>query len=124
MLHSFLLHRRWVSHVHAHSPPSWTSLRPSRSSQGPELSPPCCRAPSRWLAMSPVYEVLVAQLCPTLCDPMDYSLSGSSVPEIAQAGSLEWVTIPFSRGSTDPGTELGAAAWQAGSSLPGPPGEP
>ena len=35
----------------------------------------------------------VAQLCQTLCDPMDCSLSGSSVHEIFQAGVLEWIAI-------------------------------
>ena len=33
---------------------------------------------------------------PTLCDPMDCSLSGSSVHEISQARILEWITISFS----------------------------
>ena len=41
----------------------------------------------------------VAQSCPTLCDPTDYSLLGSSVHGILQAGILEWVAISFSRGS-------------------------
>ena len=40
----------------------------------------------------------VAQLCLTLCDAMDYSLSGSSVHGIFQARVLEWVTISFSTG--------------------------
>ena len=40
----------------------------------------------------------VAQLCPTLCDPMDCSLPGSSVHGIFQARILEWVAISFSRG--------------------------
>ena len=40
------------------------------------------------------------QLCPTLCDPMDYSLPGSSVHGILQARTLEWVAILFSRGSS------------------------
>ena len=43
-----------------------------------------------------------AQSCPTLCDPMDYSLPGSSVHGIFQAGVLEWVAIPFPRGSSQP----------------------
>ena len=34
--------------------------------------------------------VLVAQLCPTLCDPMDCSLPGPSVHAILQARILEW----------------------------------
>ena len=37
------------------------------------------------------------QSCPTLCDPIDGSPSGSSVPGILQARTLEWVAISFSR---------------------------
>ena len=44
----------------------------------------------------------VAQSCPTLCDPMDYSPPGSSIHGIFQAGVLEWVAISFSRGSARP----------------------
>ena len=44
--------------------------------------------------------VLAAQLYPALCDPMDCSFSGSSVHGIFQAGTLEWVAIPFSMGSS------------------------
>ena len=44
----------------------------------------------------------VAQLCPTLCDPMDCSLLGSSVHGIFQAIVLEWIAISFSRGSSQP----------------------
>ena len=40
--------------------------------------------------------VLVAQLCLTLCDPMDCSLPGSSVQGIHQAKILEWVASHFS----------------------------
>ena len=40
--------------------------------------------------------VLVAYLCPTLCDPMDCSLPGSSVHGIFQARVLEWGVIAFS----------------------------
>ena len=42
-------------------------------------------------------KVKVAQLGPTLCDPMDYTAHG-----ILQARILEWVTVPFSRGSSQP----------------------
>ena len=38
----------------------------------------------------------VAQLCPTLCDPIDCSLPGSSVHGIFQARVLEWVATAFS----------------------------
>ena len=41
--------------------------------------------------------VLVAQLCPTLCDPLDCSLPGSSVHGIFQARVLEWGAIAFSK---------------------------
>ena len=37
----------------------------------------------------------VAQSCPTLCDPIDGSPLGSSVPAILQARILEWVAISF-----------------------------
>ena len=45
---------------------------------------------------------LVAQLCLTLCAPMDYSLPSSSVHGIFQARILEWVDIPSCRGSSQP----------------------
>jgi len=38
----------------------------------------------------------VAQSCPTLLDPMDYSLPGSSINGIFQARALEWGAIAFS----------------------------
>ena len=41
-----------------------------------------------------------AQSCPTLCNPVDCSPPGSSVSGILQARILEWVAIPFSRGSS------------------------
>ena len=44
--------------------------------------------------------VLVAQPCPTLCDHMDCVLLGSSVCGILQARILEYVAIPFCRGSS------------------------
>ena len=46
--------------------------------------------------------VTVIWLCPTLCDPIDYSPPGSSVHGISQARILEWVTIPFFRQSSQP----------------------
>ena len=46
--------------------------------------------------------MLVAQSCPTLCNPMDCSPPGSSVREIFQARILEWVAIFFSMGSSQP----------------------
>ena len=58
------------------------------------------RINSIWVCRSKMSEV--AQLCPALCDPMDYSLPGSSVHGIFQAEILEWVAISFSRGSSQP----------------------
>ena len=45
-----------------------------------------------------IYEVKVAQSCPTLYHSMDCSPPGSSLHGILQARILEWVAIPFSRG--------------------------
>ena len=45
----------------------------------------------------------VVQSCPTLCNPTDCSLPGSSVQGIFQARILEWVAISFSRRSSQPG---------------------
>ena len=50
----------------------------------------------------PVGASEVAQSCPTLCDPVDCSLPGSSVLGILQARVPEWVAISFSRGSSQP----------------------
>ena len=48
------------------------------------------------------YECSVAQLCLTLCDPIDCSLPDSSVHSILQARIMEWVAIPFSWISSRP----------------------
>ena len=45
-------------------------------------------------------KVLVTPSSPTLCDPMDYSLPGSSVHGILQARIVEWIAISLSRGSS------------------------
>ena len=54
-----------------------------------------------------MYVCSVPQFCPTSCDPLDCSLSGSSVHGMSQARILEWVAISFFRGSDlpDPGIE-------------------
>ena len=44
----------------------------------------------------------VTKLCPTLCEPVDCSLPGSSVYGISQARILEWVAVSSSRGSSRP----------------------
>ena len=65
-----------------------------------------------------------AQSCPTLCDPMDCSLLGSSNHGILQARILEWVAISFSREFSWPGVEPGSPALKADSLLSEPPGRP
>ena len=81
------------------------------------------------LGMIPAYyvycalEVLVAQSFPTLCDPMD-SLPVSSVHGILQVRLLEWVAVPFSRGSSNPGMEPRCPALQADSLPSEAPGKP
>ena len=46
--------------------------------------------------------VLVAQLCLTLCDPMDCSPPGCFIHGVLQARILKWVAISFSRRSSQP----------------------
>ena len=46
-----------------------------------------------------------AQSCLILCNPMDYSLPGSSIHGISQARILEWIAISFSGDLPDPGIE-------------------
>ena len=58
-------------------------------------------------------ENLIAKSYPTLCDPMNCSPLGYSVHGISQARILEWVPIPFSRGSSWP------RDWTRGSSIAG-----
>ena len=64
--------------------------------------------------------MLVAQLCPTLCNPIDCSPPGSSVHGILQARILESVAIPFSRGLSQPRS----SALQVDSLPSEPPGKP
>ena len=64
-------------------------------------------------------KVKVAQSCPTLCNPMDYTVHG-----ILQARILEWVAFPFSRGSSQPRDQTGSPAVQADSLPVEPQGKP
>ena len=67
-------------------------------------------------------KVLVTQLCPILCDPLDCSSSGSSVHRVLQARTLEWIAIPLDL--PDPGIEPWCPALQADSLPSEPPGMP
>ena len=62
------------------------------------------KADLSFLSAGPLCPVLclVTQSYPTLCDPVDCSPPGSSVMGILQAGIVEWVTMLFSRGSSQP----------------------
>ena len=69
----------------------------------------------------PLYsmKLKVAQSCPTLCDPMDYTVHG-----ILQARILEWVAFSFTRGSPNPGIEPRSPTLQTDSLPAEPPGKP
>ena len=67
----------------------------------------------------PSSKVKIAQSCPTLCNPMDYTVRG-----ILQARILEWVVFPFSRGSSQPRIKLRSLALQADSFPAEPRGKP
>ena len=60
--------------------------------------------------LSHLMKMKVAQLYPTLCKPMDYTVHG-----ILQARILEWVAVPFSRGSSQPGIKPRSPAFQVDS---------
>ena len=60
-------------------------------------------------------KVLVAQLCLTLCDPMNYSLPGSFVHGNLQARILEWVAVPFSQVPSEPRDQTRSPALQVDS---------
>ena len=49
------------------------------------------------LKICPAAAAKSLQSCPTLCDPIDGSPSGSPIPGILQARTLEWVAISFSK---------------------------
>ena len=69
-------------------------------------------------------KVLVAQSCLTLCDPMDCSPPVFFVHGILQARIMEWVAVPFSRGTSRPRIKPRSPAMQADSLPSEPPGKP
>ena len=66
----------------------------------------------------------VAQSCPTLCNPMDCSLPGSSIHRILQAGIWRGLPYPPPGDLPNPGIEPRSPALQAESLLSEPPGKP
>ena len=101
---SYTNHTSYTCHthltLHLPRPPPQPLLHNHPSPCHPITSGKAKRAPSlpdgltTWLDTC---VCLVAQACPTLCDPMDCSLSGASVHGIFQPRILEWVAISFSR---------------------------
>ena len=67
--------------------------------------------------------LLAAELCLTLCDPMDYSPPGSSARGILRARILEWIAISSPGDLPDPGIKPGSPALPADSLATEPPGE-
>ena len=61
----------------------------------------------------PLYVILVTQWCLTLCDTLDCSPPGFSIYVILQTRIMEWVAIPFSRGSSQPRDQTWVSALQA-----------
>ena len=89
----------FVPHV-SHCPTGFLSL--------PTSSLECCLweiGPFLACCLKVKVTVLVAQPCPTLCNSMNCNLPGSSVYGILQARILEWIAVPFSRGSSQPRIE-------------------
>ena len=64
-------------------------------------------------------EVKVSQSCPTLCNPMDYTVHG-----ILQARILEWIAFPFSRGSSQPRDQTQVSCIAGGFFTTESPGKP
>ena len=56
----------------------------------------------QWNRSAAAAAAALLQPCPILCDPIDGSPLGFSVPGILQARTLEWVAISFSRRSAQP----------------------
>ena len=86
-------------HLASHNLPAFTSLLATKMVTENKDK-------SQWASISSwnysQVKALAAQSGPTPCDPMDCSPPGSSVHGIIQAIILEWVAIPFSRGSSWP----------------------
>ena len=76
------------------------------------------------IAVTLKVKVLVDQLCPTLCDPMDCNPPGSSVHGILQARILKQVATPSPGDLPDPGIKPGSPALRIDSLLSEPPPKP
>ena len=94
------------SHNHSLPSPPWAlgwEPRPVSSPKGLHCALWCpYTLPGILQMLGHSEKVKVAQSRSTLCDPMDCSLPGSSAHGILQARILEWVAMPFSKGSFPP----------------------
>ena len=130
-----------TKNLHWESVPSLTSL----SGSGPTTNVPCSLSESLYWRLSSLNSIPtfilsllthsrvrshsadkkseVAQSCPTLSNPMDCSLPGSSIYGVFQARILEWVAISFSRKSSNPGIEPESPALYADALPSEPPGK-
>ena len=77
----------------------------TESGEGILLVKKCNASGEHICAKSNMCVCLSFQSCLTLCDPMDYSPPDSSLHGVLQGRKLEWVAMPFSRGSSQPGIE-------------------
>ena len=77
----------------------WTAMPSSRGSSKPRDRTQVSRITGRFFT---TWAPRLLQSCLTLCNPMDYSLPGSSVHGISQARILEWVAVSSSRGTFQP----------------------
>ena len=80
----------------------WVAISFSRRSSWPRDRTRVFRIADKRFTVWTTTESKFTQSYPTLCDPMDCSLPGSSVHGIFQAIVLEWIAISFSRGSSRP----------------------
>ena len=88
-------------------PLSLSLLNHSWGSQSTEWPRGDASASPDWISSTLLgFVVIVAQLCLTLRDPMDYSPPGSSIRGILQARTLEWVVISFSRELSQPRDQI------------------
>ena len=90
LLQGILLTQRWIIGslaLQANSLPSEPLGKPTWKTAWAQIF---------WILTAAAAAAKSCQLCPTLCDPIDGSPTGSSVPGILQARILEWVAISFS----------------------------
>ena len=91
---------------------------------GGAVFPPCCltwgqtmvevmKIMVKWSEVKSLASPVRLFTTPTLYNPMDCSLPGSSFPGILQAGILEWVAISFSRRSSQPRDRTWVSCMQA-----------